>query len=66
MARLAGLHAMTLVRLEVGATAPSSRTVRALAAALGAEPRELASPEEVADMRRVVKHCARSPAHDTS
>ena len=44
LARLAGLHAMTLVRLEAGATAPSSRTVRALAAALGVEPRELDEP----------------------
>jgi len=66
LARLAGLHAMTLVRLEAGATAPSSRTVRALAGALGVEPRELTSPEDVAEMRRLVKNSARSPAHDTS
>ena len=66
LARLAGLHAMTLVRVAVGATAPSSRIVPALAAALGVEPRELTSPEEVADMRRVVKNSARSPAPDTS
>jgi transcriptional regulator with XRE-family HTH domain len=56
LARQAGLHAITLVRLEAGATAPSTRTVRALAAALGIEPRELTSPEEVAELRRVLKN----------
>ena len=55
LARQAGLHAITLVRLEAGATAPSTRTVRALAAALGIEPRELTSPDEVAELRRVLK-----------
>src|SRR5829696_7631050 len=55
LARQAGLHAITLVRLEAGATAPSTRTVRALAAALGVEPRDLTSPEEVAELRRVLK-----------
>jgi transcriptional regulator with XRE-family HTH domain len=65
LARLAGLHAVTLVRLEAGATSPSSRTVRALAAALGVEPRELTSPEDVAEMRRVLKNGARSSADDT-
>ena len=59
LARQAGLHAMTLVRLEAGATAPSTRTVRALAAALGIEPRDLTSPEEVAELRRVLKDDAR-------
>jgi transcriptional regulator with XRE-family HTH domain len=52
LARQAGLH----VRLEAGATAPSTRTVRALAAALGVEPGELTSPEEVAELRRVLKN----------
>jgi transcriptional regulator with XRE-family HTH domain len=56
LARQAGLHAITLVRLEAGATAPTTRTVRALAAALGIEPRELTSPEEVAELRRVLKN----------
>ena len=56
LARQAGLHAITLVRLEAGATAPSTRTVRALAAALGVEPGELTSPEEVAELRRVLKN----------
>jgi transcriptional regulator with XRE-family HTH domain len=60
LARQAGLHAITLVRLEAGATAPSTRTVRALAAALGVEPRELTSPEEVAELRRVLKNDVRS------
>jgi transcriptional regulator with XRE-family HTH domain len=56
LARQAGLHAITLVRLEAGGTAPSTRTVRALAAALGVEPRDLTAPEEVAELRRVLKH----------
>jgi transcriptional regulator with XRE-family HTH domain len=55
LARLAGLHAITLVRLEAGTTAPSTRTVRALAGALGVQPGELTSPEEVAELRRVLK-----------
>ena len=62
LARLAGLHAITLVRLEAGATAPSTRTVRALAGALGVEPGELTTPEEVAELRRVLKNDARRPA----
>jgi DNA-binding XRE family transcriptional regulator len=55
LARQAGLHAITLVRLEAGATAPSSRSVRALAAALGVEPRDLTAPDEVAELRRVLR-----------
>lgn len=58
LARLAGVHAITLVRLEAGTTAPSTRTIRALAGALGVEPGELASPEEVAELRRVLKNDA--------
>ena len=56
LARQAGLHAITLVRLESGATAPSTRTVRALAAVLGVEPRQLTSPDEVTELRRVLKN----------
>jgi transcriptional regulator with XRE-family HTH domain len=52
LARQAGLHAITLVRLEAGGTAPSARSVRALAAALGVEPCELTTPDQVADLRR--------------
>jgi transcriptional regulator with XRE-family HTH domain len=55
LARQAGLHAITLVRLEAGTTAPSTRSVRTLAATLGVEPRELTTPEEVAELRRVLK-----------
>jgi transcriptional regulator with XRE-family HTH domain len=55
LARLAGVHAITLVRLEAGTTAPSTRTVRALAGALGVEPGQLTSPEEVAELRRVLR-----------
>jgi transcriptional regulator with XRE-family HTH domain len=60
LARQAGLHAITLVRLEAGTTAPSTRSVRALAAALGVEPRELTTPEEVAELRRVLKNTTNS------
>jgi transcriptional regulator with XRE-family HTH domain len=56
LARQAGLHAITLVRLEAGATAPTTRSVRALATALGVEPHALATPDEVAELRRVLKH----------
>ena len=66
LARQAGLHAITVVRLEAGATAPSTRTVRALAAALGVEPRELTSPEEVAELRRVLKSAAPQRAQKPS
>ena len=51
LARRAGLHAVTLTRLEGGTTAPSTRTVRALAEALNVEPRALATPNEVAELR---------------
>lgn len=54
LARRAGLHALTVTRLEAGTTAPSTRTVRALADVLGIEPRELATPYEVAEARRVL------------
>jgi transcriptional regulator with XRE-family HTH domain len=54
LARRARLHALTITRLEAGTTAPSTRTVRALAEALGLEPRDLASPQEVAELRRVL------------
>ena len=58
LARRAGLHAVTLTRLEAGATDPATRTVRALAEALGVEPRELAAPGEVAELRRVLTDAA--------
>jgi transcriptional regulator with XRE-family HTH domain len=54
LARQAGLHAITLGRLEAGATAPSSRSVRTLASTLGVEPRDLTAPDEVAELRRVL------------
>jgi len=53
LAHRAGLHPVTLTRLEAGATAPSSRSVRTLASALGVEPRDLTPPDEVAELRRV-------------
>ncbi len=55
LARRAGLHAVTLTRLEADTTAPSTRTVRALADVLGVEPRELATPHEVAELRRFLR-----------
>jgi transcriptional regulator with XRE-family HTH domain len=54
LARRAGLHALTIARLEAGTTAPSTRTVRALAEALGVPPRDLATPQEVVELRRVL------------
>ena len=61
LARRAGLHAVTLTRLEAGTTAPSTRSVRGLAEALGVEPRELASPDEVVELRRVLKDARPAP-----
>jgi transcriptional regulator with XRE-family HTH domain len=49
LGRRSGVHAITITRLESGRTAPSTRTVRALAAALTVQPNELATPEEVAE-----------------
>src|SRR5918992_5160064 len=63
LARRAGLHALTVTRLEAGATAPTTRSVRALAEALGEGPGELATPQEVAELRRVLG-VAGSPAGD--
>ena len=54
LARRAGLHPVTLTRLEGGAAAPSTRTGRGLAAALGVEPRDLTPPDGVAELRRVL------------
>ena len=52
LARRSGVHALTITRLETGRTAPSTRTVRALAEALGIQPGELATPAEVAEADR--------------
>lgn len=49
LARRSGVHTLTITRLEAGRTAPSTRTVRALAQAFGISPSELATPEEVAE-----------------
>ena len=49
LARRSGVHALTITRLESGKTSPSTRTVRALADALGVSPGELATPTEVAE-----------------
>jgi transcriptional regulator with XRE-family HTH domain len=55
LARRAGLHALTVTRLETGRSAPATRTVRALAQALAVEPGALATPHEVAELRRVLR-----------
>jgi transcriptional regulator with XRE-family HTH domain len=64
LARRAGLHPVTLTRLEAGPTAPSTRSVRSLAEALGVEPRELATPDEVAELRRVLQRAAQPERTD--
>ena len=60
LARRAGMHPVTLTRLEAGSGAPSTRSVRALAEALDVEPGELATPDEVAELRRVLTNAARA------
>jgi len=52
LARLAGLHKLTIQRLERGKTSPYARTIRQLAAVLEVPPEQLASPDEVAEARR--------------
>lgn len=49
LARQSGVHPLTISRLETGRVKPSTRTVRALASALGVPPAELATPDEVAE-----------------
>jgi transcriptional regulator with XRE-family HTH domain len=49
LARQSGLHTLTISRLEASRAKPSTRTVRALAHALGTTPGDLATPEEVAE-----------------
>ena len=56
LARQAELHTVTISRLEAGRVKPSTRTVRALANALAVTPRELATPEEVAEADRNTIH----------
>ncbi len=68
LARRSGVHAVTITRLESGSTAPSTRTVRALAAALNVEPGDLATPDEVAeaDRRQHVREAARDRTSRTA
>jgi transcriptional regulator with XRE-family HTH domain len=66
LARRAGLHAVTLTRLEGGAAAPSTRSVRALAEALGVEPGALATPDEVAELRGVLRRAAQADSRTTT
>ncbi len=61
LARRSGVHPLTVTRLENGKTAPSTRTIRALAQALGIVPSDLATPEEVAEADRLqVRRAARA------
>lgn len=46
LAKLAGVHYRTILRLELGQTEAQPRTVRKLAEALGVEPRELRPKRE--------------------
>jgi HTH-type transcriptional regulator, competence development regulator len=48
LARRSGIHKLTILRLENGASLPQGRTVRRLAEALGVQPSELAAPTEIA------------------
>jgi transcriptional regulator with XRE-family HTH domain len=49
LARRSGLHTLTISRLEASRAKPLTRTVRALADALGLTPGELATSAEVAE-----------------
>ena len=63
LARRSGVHPLTVTRLENGKTAPSTRTVRALAEALSVVPSDLATPEEVAEADRLqIRRSARGVA----
>jgi transcriptional regulator with XRE-family HTH domain len=50
LARRAGLSKYTIMRLEAGSSAPTMRSVSAIAAALGVDPRELAAPDETVEV----------------
>jgi transcriptional regulator with XRE-family HTH domain len=52
LATRAGVSKLTISRLETGDRAPSLRTVRALADALGIEPGQLARTDEVAEQKK--------------
>ena len=65
LARRAKLHPLTVTRLEAGSTAPSTRTIRALATTLGIAPGELASPQEVNELRRGLRK-ATAPDSDAT
>jgi transcriptional regulator with XRE-family HTH domain len=52
LGRRAHVHAVTIARLEAGVWPPTMRTVRQLAEALGVNPLELASPDEVAQREK--------------
>jgi transcriptional regulator with XRE-family HTH domain len=56
LARQSGLHTLTISRLEGGRAKPATRTVRALAQALGIPPVDLATPEEVAEADKGSTH----------
>ena len=51
LALKAGISRNTLFRIESGEYAAIPRTIRKLAEALGVEPRELVTPEELRELR---------------
>jgi transcriptional regulator with XRE-family HTH domain len=51
LSKRSGVSQQTIWRYELGKAAPLGRTVRALAEALGVEPRALADPSETAEVR---------------
>ena len=66
LARRSDLHTLTISRLESGHAKPSTRSVRALAGALGIAPGELATPEEVAEADKGALAVQLRTTHDAS
>ena len=52
LARKAGVHKATILRIEKGGYVPQLRTIRALAEALDVQPDQLVSPEELAQQAK--------------
>jgi transcriptional regulator with XRE-family HTH domain len=64
LAAVAGIHRATIARIELGDYVPMLKTIRALATALGVEPAELVSVEELE--RAGEAAAGRSPAAASS
>jgi transcriptional regulator with XRE-family HTH domain len=52
LAKLSGVSKPTIARAELGLIVPHPRTIRKLAEALGVEPPELVSPEELLEQSK--------------